>query len=796
MNSKALHVLEYDKIIEKLAEHATSDPGRKLCRELLPSSDIGQIRADLRKTEDAIARIFKKGSVNFGDNRNFDGTLKALKIGSALDMKGLLQLAAFLENVGRVKNYGRTAREEDQKDSLSESFDLMEPLTPLSTEIRRCIVSEDEMSPDASPALRHIRRGIMLTNDRIHDQLGKMLNGSMRSYLQDSVVTMRGDRYCIPVKAEYKSQVNGIVHDQSSSGSTLFIEPAAIVELNNKLREMALQERAEIEKILAELSLKAAEFVDSIKYDSDIMTDLDFIFAKASYALEINAITPIFNEHHAIDLKKARHPLIDKKKVVPIDVYVGRDFDMLIITGPNTGGKTVTLKTVGLLTLMGQAGLAIPAGDRSELSVFEEVYADIGDEQSIEQSLSTFSSHMTNTVSILENADANSLCLFDELGAGTDPTEGAALAIAILNDLHQRKIRTLATTHYSELKVYALNTKGVQNASCEFDVESLRPTYRLLIGLPGKSNAFAISSKLGLSDRIIDSARQQISTDDQRFEDLLSDLEKSRKIIENERLEIEQYKKEAEELRHELEKKTDRLDSQRDEILRKANEEAREILMEAKNVADETIKVFRKAGPNASMQDLERERTSLSQKISDKNKAAAKQDTPKEDHPVLKESQLKLGESVRIVSMGLKGTISSKPDKDGNIFVQCGIMKTKANIKDLVLIGDEDPKAAMKKFYGRNTSSGKMDLSRAANIRTEINLIGKNSEDAVAALDKYLDDAYMAHLGSVRVVHGKGTGTLRQAVHQYLKSVPYVKSFKLGEFGEGDAGVTIVTFMK
>ncbi len=796
MNSKALHVLEYDKIIEKLSEHATSEPGRKLCRQLLPSTDIRQIRADQKKTQDAIARIFKKGSVNFGDNRNFDGTLKALKIGSSLDMRGLLQLAAFLENVGRVKNYGRSARDDDEKDSLSESFDLLEPLTPLSTEIRRCIVSEDEMSPDASPALRHIRRGIMLTNDRIHDQLGRMLNGSMRSYLQDTVVTMRGDRYCIPVKAEYKSQISGIVHDQSSSGSTLFIEPAAIVELNNKLREMALQEKAEIDKILAELSLKAGEYTESVKYDSETMTDLDFVFAKASYALEINAITPVFNEHHAIDLRKARHPLIDKHKVVPIDVYVGRDFDMLIITGPNTGGKTVTLKTVGLLTLMGQAGLAIPAGDRSELSVFEEVYADIGDEQSIEQSLSTFSSHMTNTVSILENADANSLCLFDELGAGTDPTEGAALAIAILNDLHQRKIRTMATTHYSELKVYALNTPGVKNASCEFDVESLRPTYRLLIGLPGKSNAFAISSKLGLSDRIIEAARQQIGTDDRKFEDLLTDLEKSRKIIENERLEIEQYKKEAAELRSELEKKTDKLDSQRDEILRKANEEAREILMEAKEVADETIKAFRKAGPGASMQDLERERTKLSGKISDRNKAAAKKEQPREAHPVLKESQLKLGESVRIVSMGLKGTISSKPDKDGNLFIQCGIMKTKANIRDLVLIGDEDPKAAMKKFYGRNTSSGKMDLTRAANIRTEINLIGKNSDDAVAALDKYLDDAYMSHLGSVRVVHGKGTGALRQAVHAYLKNVPYVKSFKLGEFGEGDAGVTIVTFMK
>ena len=796
MNKKALRVLEYDKIIDKLTEHASSEPGRKLCSELEPSSDIREIRKNLEKTNDAIARIFKKGSISFGDNRDFSGTLKALKIGSSLDMAGLLRLASFLDNVGRVKNYGRPGRDDENRDSLSESFEMLEPLSPVSSEIKKCIVSEDEMSSEASPALKHIRRGIMLTNDRIHEQLGKMVNGSLRSYLQDSVVTMRGDRYCIPVKAEYKSQVNGIVHDQSSSGSTLFVEPAAVVELNNKLRELGLQESAEIEKILLELSLSVAEHVDTIRYNSEIMTDLDFIFAKASYALEINAITPVFNDQHAFDLKRARHPLIPKDKVVPIDVYGGRDFDMLIITGPNTGGKTVTLKTVGLLTLMGQAGLAIPAGDRSELSVFEEVYADIGDEQSIEQSLSTFSSHMTNTVSILEKADENSLCLFDELGAGTDPTEGAALAIAILSELHQRKIRTLATTHYSELKVYALNTKGVRNASCEFDVESLKPTYRLLIGLPGKSNAFAISSKLGLPDRIIEAAREQIDTDDKRFEDLIADLEKSRKTIENERLEIEQYKKEVEELRKQLEQKTDELDRQREDILREANEQAREILQEAKTVADETIRVFRKAGPNASMQDLERTRTSLGQKISDKNKAIAKKEKPKEDHPVLKESQLKLGESVKIVSMGLKGTISSKPDKDGNLFVQCGIMKTKANIRDLVLIGDEDPKAAMKKFYGRNTSGGKIDLSKAANIRTEINLIGKNSDDAIAALDKYLDDAYMSHLNTVRVVHGKGSGILRQAVQVHLKSVPYVKSFKLGEFGEGDAGVTIVEFIK
>lgn len=797
MNSKALHVLEYDKIIGKLTEHASSDPGRKLCRELVPSSDIKEIRKNQEKTSDAIARIIKKGSVSFGDNRDFTGALKALKIGSALDMVSLLRLAAFLENVNRVKSYGRSQREDEAGDSLTESFSMLEPLTFVSNEIRRCIVSEEEVSSDASPALKHIRRSIMLTNDRIHEQLQRFLNGSMRTYLQDAVVTMRDDRYCVPVRAEYKGQVSGIVHDQSSSGSTLFVEPTVVVELNNKLKELALQESAEIEKILLDLSLQISEHVDAIRYNCDIMTDLDFIFAKASYALEINAVTPVFNENHAFNIRKGRHPLIAKDKVVPIDVYAGRDFDMLIITGPNTGGKTVTLKTVGLLTLMGQAGLAIPAGDRSELAVFDEVYADIGDEQSIEQSLSTFSSHMTNTVSILEHADENSLCLFDELGAGTDPTEGAALAIAILNDLHRRKIRTLATTHYSELKVYALNTEGIQNASCEFDVESLRPTYKLLIGIPGKSNAFAISSKLGLSSEIIEAAKEQIGTEDKKFEDLLADLERNRKTIESERQEIAAYKQEVEELKKQLEQKTDKIDRQKEDIIRQANEEARNILQEAKDLADETIRTFRKAGPNASIQDLERARTNVGQKVSEKNKAMSqKKEASKETYPVLKESQLKLGESVKIVSMGLKGTISSKPDKDGNLYVQCGIMRTKANIRDLVLVSEDDGKAAMKKFYGRNSGGGKMDLSRAASIRTEINLIGKNSDDAISALDKYLDDAYMSHLNNVRVVHGKGAGILRQAVHQYLKSVPYVKSFKLGEFGEGDAGVTIVTFIK
>nr|MCR4903634.1 endonuclease MutS2 [Butyrivibrio sp.] len=700
MNQKVLHVLEYDKITAHLADFASSEPGQKMCRELLPSGDIDEIRKNLTKTDDAIARVFQKGSVSFGNNRNIEANVRALKIGSALDAMQLLRIADLLDNVRRVKSYGKRDRDDEKADSLTDLFDGLEPLSAVAQEIKRCIISEDEISSDASPELRHIRRGIMLTNDRIHEQMNRMVNGPMRTYLQDAVITMRDDRYCIPVKSEYKSQISGIVHDSSSTGSTLFIEPAAVVELNNKLREMHLQEKAEIEVILANLSAQVGEHVQALIDDVKIMTELDFVFAKASLALEQNAITPVFNERHAFNIIKGRHPLISKDKVVPIDVYAGDDFDMLIITGPNTGGKTVTLKTVGLLTLMGQSGLAIPAGDRSELSVFDEIYADIGDEQSIEQSLSTFSSHMTNTVSILKNANQNSLCLFDELGAGTDPTEGAALAISILDYLHMRGVRTMATTHYSELKVYALTTPGIQNASCEFDVESLRPTYRLLIGIPGKSNAFAISSKLGLSDEIINAAKEQISQDNKKFEDLLTDLEKSRITIENERLEIEALRKEADELKVKLEEKQEKLDKSRDQILRQANEEAREILQDAKKIADDTIKVFHKAGPGASIQDLERARTSLNKKISEKNEKLTVKKENTASHPALKPSQLKLGESVKIVSMGLKGTVSSKPDKDGNLFVQCGIIRSKVNINDLVLIKDEDGKTAMKKFYG------------------------------------------------------------------------------------------------
>lgn len=802
MNEKVLKVLEYNKIIEMLVAQANSDPGRKVCSQLLPMTDMNDITKAQTQTADAIARIFQKGSTSFGSNTDVSGYVRALKIGASLDAAALLKIASMLENVARIKNYGRRDKEETPADSLTDMFDGLEPLTPIAKEIRRCIISEEEIASDASPALAHVRRSIALTGDRIHDKLNSMVNGSMHSYLQDNVITMRDDRYCLPVRAEFKSQVSGIVHDQSSSGSTLFIEPQAIVELNNKLREFMLEEQKEIEKILAELSVQTGEYVQAISDNAKLMTELDFIFAKASLALSMNATTPIMKEDHGFNIRKGRHPLIDKNKVVPIDVYCGGDFNMLIITGPNTGGKTVTLKTVGLLTLMGQSGLAIPAGDRSELSIFDEVYADIGDEQSIEQSLSTFSSHMTNEVKILNEANENSLCLFDELGAGTDPTEGAALAISILNDLHKRGITTMATTHYAELKVYALSTEGVKNASCEFDVETLRPTYKLLIGVPGKSNAFAISSKLGLPDRIIEAAKEQIGSDDKRFEDLLSDLEKNRVLAEKERTLAERYRLELSELKKSYEKKADKLDTTRDEILRRANEEARDILADAKKVADETIKSFRKAGKDYGIQELDRERSKLNKHISDKNQKLSVAANDKDNgHKILKESQIRLGDSVKIVSMGLKGTVSSMPDKSGNMFVQCGIIRTKTNIRDIVLVADDEEKKINKKFkmdastFENNRSQGKkLDLSKGRDIRHEVNLIGLNSDDAIHEMEQYLDQAYMSHLPSVRVVHGKGAGILRQAVQQRLRQIPYVKSFKLGEYGEGDAGVTIVTF--
>lgn len=788
MNKKALQTLEYHKIIDMLAECATSASGKTLCQNLTPSVSLAEIQLAQQQTSDALTRIYQKGSLSFSGIHNLGASLKRLEVGGALSIGEFLKIASLLEVAKRAKAYARSEREDAKADSLDSYFSRLEPLSPLLDEIRRCILSEDEIADDASSTLKNIRRSIKNTNEKIRSQMNDLLN-SNRTHLQDAVITMRGGRYCLPVKAESKGQVPGMIHDQSSTGSTLFIEPMAIVKLNNELKELYLKEQEEIEVILANLSSLTGEYVSCLQDDYEILTELDFIFAKGSLARNYNGTAPIFNEEHRIRIRKGRHPLLDSRKVVPIDIHLGEEFDLLIVTGPNTGGKTVSLKTVGLFTLMGQAGLHIPANDRSELSIFEEVFADIGDEQSIEQNLSTFSSHMTNITSILKQVNGNSLVLFDELCAGTDPTEGAALAISILSRLHDYGVRTMATTHYSELKVFALSTPGVENASCEFSVETLSPTYRLLIGIPGKSNAFAISGKLGLPADIIEDAKSRMTEQDENFEDLISDLEASRITIENERLEAEQYKKEIEALKRRLEEKRERLDSQREKIIRQAHEDAHAILREAKEVADQTIKNFHKYGQGtASAKEMEQERSKLRGKMNDLEKNMTMKQKEVSNHKIPK--NLRIGDSVKVLSMNLKGTVHTLPNDKGDLYVQMGILRSLVNIKDLALIEDA-PAFGNKK---KSTGAGKLKMSKSASISTEINLIGKTTDEAVALLDKYLDDAYLAHMPSVRVVHGKGTGALRKAVHGHLKRLKYVDSFRLGEFGEGDSGVTIVTF--
>ena len=792
MNEKALKTLEYYKIIDMLEAFATSSIGKNKCRQLRPLDNLTEIETMQQETADALSRIYQKGSLSFSGVKDVRGSLKRLEVGSTLGIGELLAIRSLLENASRAKAYSRRETENEHTDSLDNMFELIEPLSPLATEIGRCILSEDEISDDASTGLRQVRRSMKLTNDKIHTQLSSFVSGNSRTYLQDAVVTMRNGRYCIPVKAEYKSQVPGMIHNQSSTGSTIFVEPMTIVRLNNEMRELEIQEQKEIEMILSNLSQLAAENLDAIFDDVKLLSELDFIFARAQLAKSQNATEPRFNRDRIIDIKKARHPLIDKHKVVPIDIRIGETFDLLIVTGPNTGGKTVSLKTVGLLTLMGQSGLHIPAFDNSRLSVFREVYADIGDEQSIEQSLSTFSSHMTNVVRFMETADSDSLVLFDELGAGTDPTEGAALAIAILSTLHDRGIRAMATTHYSELKVYALSTPGVENASCEFDVETLRPTYRLLIGVPGKSNAFAISQKLGLPLSIIERAKEQISQEDETFEDVLSNLEESRKTIESEREELLSYKEEIKTLKEQLEAKQDKLDQRKERIIAEANEEAHRILREAKDYADQTMRIFNKAGKDSmSAKDLEKHRSDLRKKMDKAGKKVALK-TPQKQKSTLRPQDLSLGDSVKVMSLNVKGTVSSKPDSKGMLFVQMGILRSKVHISDLQLI--DEPVITGPALT--RTGAGKIKMNKSASVRTEINLLGKTVDEAISELDKYLDDAYLAHLSSVRIVHGKGTGALRKGVHNYLKRLKYVQDFHLAEFGEGDAGVTIVEFKK
>lgn len=790
MNEKALRILEYNKIIEKLTDFATSPMGKDMCRNLLPSTDLGEICQGQMETSDALSRIYAKGSLSFSGLRNIRDSLLRLKVGSSLSATELMHIASLLETALSAKSYGRRETDDMSTDSLDGLFNTIEPLSPVCRDIRRCILSEEEIADDASPGLKHVRRSIKLTNERIHSQLNTMVNSSsVSSMLQDNLITMRGGRYCLPVKAEYRSQIQGMIHDQSSSGSTLFIEPMAVVKLNNDLRELAAKEKEEIEKILAELSNQCAEYQEELSTNITVMAHLDFVFAKANLSRSYSGTEPLFNEKGYINIKKGRHPLLDKKKVVPIDISIGKDYRLLLVTGPNTGGKTVSLKTVGLLTLMGQAGLHIPAFDHSELSVYEDVFADIGDEQSIEQSLSTFSSHMTNIVSIIDKSNYRSLVLLDELCAGTDPTEGAALAMAILKNFLRRDVTTMATTHYSELKVFALSTEGACNASCEFNVETLSPTYRLLIGIPGKSNAFAISSKLGLPDYMIDEAKKFIDVNDQSFEDLIADLETSRSTIEKERLEIEQYKSEVAGLKQKLETKQDNLSRQKERILREANEQARKILQDAKDYADQTIRDMNKlaAGKTGNMKELEKKRSAVRDKLSKTDerlaikKDQAKKNRPEDFHP---------GDSVRVLSMNIKGTITGKPNSKGQVAVQMGILKSMVSLTDLELLDEEVIKAPTLK----KTGAGKIKMSKSASISTSLNIIGMTVDEAMPELDKYLDDAYLAHLNQVTIIHGRGTGKLRTAVHNKLKKCRYVKSYRLGAFGEGETGVTIVDF--
>ena len=788
MNQKALKTLEFDKIIHILTAHAASEGAKEMCRKLVPYDNINDVERAQRETADALRRVYRKGSVSFGGIRDIRGSLKRLEIGGILGMGELLQIMSLLETAGKIRQYGQREADDTSRDSLDESFEFLDPIPTLASEIRRCILADDEMADDASSALLQIRRSMRQMNDKVHNTLNSMVNGSARSYLQDPVVTMRDGRYCLPVKAEHRRQVPGMIHDQSSTGSTLFIEPMAVIKLNNDFKELLIKEQQEIEKILSVLSEKAAAVTEILAEDYRILTALDFIFARAMMAKDMKATRPIFNTDRQIHIKDGRHPLLDPKKAVPITVRLGDDFDLLIITGPNTGGKTVSLKTVGLFTLMGQAGLHIPAFEGSRLAVFDQVYADIGDEQSIEQSLSTFSSHMTTIVSILKEVTLNSLVLFDELGAGTDPTEGAALATSILDHLHRQGIRAMATTHYSELKVYALSTEGVENACCEFDVESLRPTYRLLIGIPGKSNAFAISSRLGLENFLIEDAKKRINAQDVSFEDMMAELQDSRVKLLNEQEEITRYKSEIRTLRDALQKKQDRIDERKEKILSDAAAQANAILQEAKDYADETMKNFHKFGKaSISVKDMEAERARLREKIKENDSRTAKA-APKPKKK-LKAAALHIGDRVRVLSLNLEGTVSTLPNPKGDLFVQMGILRSQVNINDLEYIGE-----AENLQKGMTTGGGKLRMSKSAAVSTEINLIGMTVDEAIAHLDKYLDDAYLAHVPNVRIVHGKGTGALRTAVHQYLKRCKHVKTFRLGTFGEGDAGVTIAEF--
>lgn len=790
MNDKALKTLEYDKIISRLETYASSPMGKKCCTTLLPSSDYNEIITAQEETRDALSRLYKTGFLSFQGLTDIRPHLRLLDIDSTLTAGELLEIARLLSITAQVKEFGDTEEETMAFDSLHPYFDLLEPLEFLHQRITSCILSADEISDDASSALRDIRKEIKQTNIAIHNKLASIINSqSNRTILQDALITMRNGRYCVPVKAEYKSTFQGMIHDQSASGSTLFIEPMAVVQLNNKLKELDMKEQAEIEKILQLLSAQTASCSRDLEENQKILTRLDFIFAKAKFAKDYQGSEPVFNTDGIIDIKQGRHPLLNPKTVVPVHIYVGENFNMLLLTGPNTGGKTVSLKTVGLFQLMGQAGLHIPAFEGSRLSVFSDIFADIGDEQSIEMNLSTFSSHMTNIITILEQAQPDSLVLLDELCGGTDPTEGAALAISILDDLHTAKIRTIATTHYAELKMYAMDTEGVENGCCEFDLETLSPTYRLLIGIPGKSNAFAISRRLGLPDYIIEQAKSQLDASAIDFESMLSELEKNKAEIEREQSELIKTRQEIDLLKKQLREKQDDIKEKRAELLRQAREEAHKILSDAKEVADESIRKYNAWAQHPGQDNtkkMEARRSDLRGKMSKLEKQLAYKG--KKAKVILKPEDFKVGDPVFVTTLSLKGTVKSPANKNGDIIVQMGFLSSTVNYKNLELLD------AKKENTQENKPKDRYSINKAATISPEINLLGSTVDEAVARLEKYLDDAMIAGLSSVRVVHGKGTGALRKGIHEYLRRQKFIKSYKLAEFGEGDAGVTIVTF--
>ncbi|HHW48041.1 MAG TPA: endonuclease MutS2 [Clostridiaceae bacterium] len=788
MDRKTVRILEFDKIIQKLADLTASELGRELVETLSPEKEFIKVEASLRETSDGVSFIVRKGSPPLGGIHNIKESIKRVELGSVLNPGELLKIADVLRAGRNLKNYageGVTI----QDNIVSGLIGSIETNKRIEEKIYRAIVSEDEIADGASTALANIRRQIRNAQEAIKDKLNELIKSpKYQKYIQESIVTMRGDRYVIPVKQEYRSEFPGLVHDSSASGATIFIEPMAVVEANNHVKQLKIKEQIEIERILKELTSDVNGIIDSLKSNVSILARLDFIFAKAKLSVNYNCVCPELNEKGHIVIKKGRHPLIDPESVVPIDLWIGEEFRTLVVTGPNTGGKTVTLKTVGLFTLMAQAGLHIPANEGTKMSVFNKVFADIGDEQSIEQSLSTFSSHMTNIVKIIEKADNKSLVLFDELGAGTDPTEGAALAMAILEYLHDTGCITVATTHYSELKMYAISTQGVENASCEFDVQTLKPTYRLLIGVPGKSNAFAISKRLGLPKHILERAKEFLTGENIKFEDIIMSIEHERKEAEKEKELAKSYRAEIEKLRDEIERQNEKIRSQRDRIIKEAREEARRLLLDAKREIEEMMETMKKiqeeqelAARNKAAEEIKQK---LRSKINQIEESLSETILPRQGY-IKPPENLKPGDTVLIINLNQKGTVLEVPDKDGQVLVQAGIMKINVHVTNLKLVDEQV--LEIHKNQSRN-----VDVTKSANISTELDLRGFNLDEAIASADKYLDDASISGLKEVTIIHGKGTGTLRSGIHQFLKSHPHVKTFRLGKFGEGEAGVTIV----